>query len=192
MLKPIETHYNGYRFRSRLEARWAVFLDTLGVKYRYEPEGFDLDGIKYLPDFYLPELGYWLEIKPTAPNDAENNKAAALAAAIHQNVYILIGDPEIPGDAMPDHEGHHVFKVWWEEHAGVYSVGWDNWHLWCECPYCGAIDLQYQGRAGRMECGCIRDRNPDRYDHLMCDRSDRLDAAYTAARSARFEFGESG
>ena len=27
-IKPIETHYKGYRFRSRLEARWAVFFDA--------------------------------------------------------------------------------------------------------------------------------------------------------------------
>lgn len=51
-IKPIETIYNGYRFRSRLEARWAVFLDSLGVKYEYEPEGFELPGVGgYLPDF---------------------------------------------------------------------------------------------------------------------------------------------
>lgn len=37
-IKPIETIYNGYRFRSRLEARWAVFFDALGVEYQYEPE----------------------------------------------------------------------------------------------------------------------------------------------------------
>ena len=28
-IKPIETKYNGYRFRSRLEARWAVFFDMI-------------------------------------------------------------------------------------------------------------------------------------------------------------------
>ena len=51
-IKPIETIYRGYRFRSRLEARWAVFLDSLGVTYEYEPEGFRLpDGSMYLPDF---------------------------------------------------------------------------------------------------------------------------------------------
>ena len=26
-IKAIETYYKGYRFRSRLEARWAVFFD---------------------------------------------------------------------------------------------------------------------------------------------------------------------
>ena len=53
-IKPIETVYNGYRFRSRLEARWAVFFDEMGIKYEYEPEGYVLpDGSKYLPDFRL-------------------------------------------------------------------------------------------------------------------------------------------
>ena len=51
-IQAIETEYNGYRFRSRLEARWAVFFDALGVDYEYEPEGFELpDGRWYLPDF---------------------------------------------------------------------------------------------------------------------------------------------
>lgn len=30
-MKAIETRYKGYRFRSRLEARWAVFFDALGL-----------------------------------------------------------------------------------------------------------------------------------------------------------------
>ena len=65
-MKPIETIYNGYRFRSRLEARWAVFFDAMGIKYEYEPEGFVLsNGIKYLPDFFLPTLNVYLEVKHT-------------------------------------------------------------------------------------------------------------------------------
>ena len=63
-IKPIETYYNGYRFRSRLEARWAVFFDALGVKYEYEPEGYTLsDGQSYLPDFYLRSLNIYVEVK---------------------------------------------------------------------------------------------------------------------------------
>lgn len=55
--KPIETEYKGYRFRSRLEARWAVFFDACGLKWDYEVEGFDQgDGIKYLPDFVLYDV----------------------------------------------------------------------------------------------------------------------------------------
>lgn len=39
-IKSIETKYNGFRFRSRLEARWAIFFDMVGLKYEYEVEGF--------------------------------------------------------------------------------------------------------------------------------------------------------
>lgn len=53
-LKPIETRYKGIKFRSKLEARWAVYFDEIGADWEYEPEGFDLgSGIWYLPDFLL-------------------------------------------------------------------------------------------------------------------------------------------
>lgn len=69
-IKPIETVYNGYRFRSRLEARWAVFFDAAGISYEYEPEGFKLkNGRKYLPDFFLPDFGIYVEIKPILSKD---------------------------------------------------------------------------------------------------------------------------
>lgn len=53
-IKPIETIYHGRKFRSRLEARWAVFLDDIGANWEYEPEGYNLgDGLYYLPDFLV-------------------------------------------------------------------------------------------------------------------------------------------
>lgn len=65
MIKAIQTEYKGYRFRSRLEARWAVFFDSLGIKWHYEPEGYDLgDDGWYLPDFFLPDKNVWIEVKP--------------------------------------------------------------------------------------------------------------------------------
>lgn len=65
-IKPIETYYNGYRFRSRLEARWAVFFDTMGIPFAYEPEGYKLsDGTYYLPDFFLPTFNIFAEVKPS-------------------------------------------------------------------------------------------------------------------------------
>lgn len=75
-IKPIETVYNGYRFRSRLEARWAVFFDAAGIEYQYEPEGFELqDGTKYLPDFYLPLFDMYVEIKPSNISNDDRQKA---------------------------------------------------------------------------------------------------------------------
>ncbi len=111
-MKPIETNYRGCRFRSRIEARWAVFFDALGIKWWYEPEGFalrfdyekfaadwdmseeellewrvpqtfkHLDGKEYwyLPDFYLPELNYWIEIKGPNPTREEIERAFILSS----------------------------------------------------------------------------------------------------------------
>ncbi len=56
-MKVIQTEYKGYLFRSRLEARWAVFFDACGVDWEYEREGYILsDGSYYLPDFLLHGL----------------------------------------------------------------------------------------------------------------------------------------
>jgi len=70
-LKPIPTEYKGCLFRSLLEARWAVFLDDLAIEWRYEHQGFELSpfGEWYRPDFYLPELAVWIEVKPKAPDE---------------------------------------------------------------------------------------------------------------------------
>jgi hypothetical protein len=63
-LKAIETQYKGYRFRSRLEARWAVFFDAMGIDWQYETEGYEIEGHGYyLPDFYLPKSETWVEVK---------------------------------------------------------------------------------------------------------------------------------
>jgi hypothetical protein len=66
-------------FRSRIEARWAVFLDTLGLQWRYEWQGYDLGhGVYYLPDFWLPEAEFWVEVKGVFPTPGEQEKAALL------------------------------------------------------------------------------------------------------------------
>jgi hypothetical protein len=62
-IQAIETKYKGYRFRSRLEARWAVFFDALGIEWEYEKEGFTNGEDFYLPDFYLPHHKVWVEVK---------------------------------------------------------------------------------------------------------------------------------
>lgn len=89
MIKAIETRYKGCRFRSRLEARWAVFFDTLGIDWEYEKEGYDLNGEWYLPDFWLPLFETFVEIKP---NEFDLVKPTLLFKA-GARVMVLCGNP---------------------------------------------------------------------------------------------------
>ena len=124
MLKAIETQYKGYRFRSRLEARWAVFFDALGLKWEYEGEGFDLgeEGY-YLPDFYLKDWQCYIEIKPGLPDDKAMNKAIALSRRlireeemekkrVKQNMHIFCGTPGLADIEILDNDGQ------WKIHDG--------------------------------------------------------------------------
>jgi hypothetical protein len=95
-MKAIPTIYSGYKFRSRLEARWACFFDALDVAYEYEPEGYALDGINYLPDFRITQPGsrarYWLEVKGQRPTPDEIEKARRLSQSGNA-CFLVWGDP---------------------------------------------------------------------------------------------------
>jgi hypothetical protein len=94
-IKAIETKYNGYRFRSRLEARWAVFFDALGLRYEYEAEGFHTPIGGYLPDFWMTDLHFYIEVKPDRElMDEEIIKSLYLSS--ESNTFVLCGTPEPP------------------------------------------------------------------------------------------------
>jgi hypothetical protein len=93
VIQALETHYKGCRFRSRLEARHAIFFDMIEVEWRYEMEGFQLGGSRYLPDFFLPKLGLWLEVKGEYPNADEVGKAMDLSNGTGKPIAISVGDP---------------------------------------------------------------------------------------------------
>lgn len=60
----LETIYKGIKMRSKLETKFAFFLDSLNIKWEYEPKTFLLsNGVPYRPDFYLTELKIWCEVK---------------------------------------------------------------------------------------------------------------------------------
>ena len=100
MIKAIQTHYKGYKFRSRTEARWAVFFEKLGYTWEYEPEGYVLgDGTYYLPDFRLStpctSAPFFVEVKGT--NVTENKKwksfLASLDVLVRERSMLVSGDP---------------------------------------------------------------------------------------------------
>ena len=76
-IEPKPTSYRGQLFRSKLEARWAVFLDYHFIidSWQYEPHTFALPqkGWTYTPDFLFragPFVGY-IEVKPKAISEQQ-------------------------------------------------------------------------------------------------------------------------
>ena len=85
-IQSIRTIYAGVEFRSRLEARWAVFFDAMGIPWRYEPRRFPLEGKgSYLPDFRLWDV-YYVEVKPDryATDDPEGYGILAALVLLKQ------------------------------------------------------------------------------------------------------------
>jgi hypothetical protein len=125
----IETCYAGYRFRSRLEARWAVFFKHAGIDFKYEPEGYVVDGVPYLPDFLIypgTEFQTWVEIKGQFPDDAEIKKAAKLAEGTGIRTYLYFGEVEIPARGLSEHiTTYDAFFAEWGS-----APQWHDRHGW--------------------------------------------------------------
>jgi hypothetical protein len=125
VIKAIETVYNGYRFRSRTEARWAVFFDALGIKYEYEAEGYDLGALGwYLPDFWLPDAGWHIEVKPANVYSKELERAQYFDNYPPEGslgIIFLFGQPEMPNDVFIEYEDGRM-NVNWDNHAIYISI----------------------------------------------------------------------
>jgi hypothetical protein len=119
-IKAIETKYNGYRFRSRLEARWAVFFDRLGIAYEYEAQGYLVNGTPYLPDFklILPNGEVlFAEVKDGEVDEHEGEHirlCQGLAAQSKNSVLLLTGPPayrmyDLFAPDLPTNSRHAAF-----------------------------------------------------------------------------------
>lgn len=172
-LKSIDTYYNGYLFRSRLEARWAVFYDSLGIKYEYEKEGYNLSCGWYLPDFWLPELEYWIEIKGQEATQQEMLKVRILCLESSHSVFIFDqGAIEIDDGRNPMLNNAKAFFI--SDDGRTIE---DEGYIWCQCPVCNKFGMSFSGYANRI-CDC-KDTKDGRYD--------LLELAYINARKKRFE-----
>ena len=163
-IKAIETQYRGYRFRSRLEARWAVFFDAMKIEWQYEAEGYVLStGEWYLPDFWLPNVGegFYVEVKPTYAPSSQWNKARAFARDMDKGVWCADGGPSARAYIVEDPYG------------AVQCV-----------PTTNAMCLFYDDNHD------VLDEAPNGGRWNFESFSPLLKAAVNAARSARFEYGE--
>lgn len=185
-LSPIETYYKGYRFRSRLEARWAVYLDAINAKWEYEPEGFDLgNGLYYLPDFLIhagknaggrtPE-NFYLEVKGV-PTKEDGRKCEIFSTSfpllIVGQIYRGGGDfiDDLFGFFVIDDDGYEVGCI----RDSFNYIDGDSY----PCCICAALN------------GGIGLYGPDWY--LDCENpADEIKTVKAAqkARQARFEHGE--
>lgn len=112
----LPTYYAGTTFRSALEASWAATLDTLDIAWEYEPETVTLpSGATYIPDFRLPDIGCWLEVKgpgvPRVEKAYEFGKSLACdcewlrcSCRWTGGELVLIGHPPKPYSAWSDPE----------------------------------------------------------------------------------------
>lgn len=191
-MSPIQTAYKGCRFRSRTEARWAVFFDALGIRWEYEPEGFEFaDGTRYLPDFWLPGF------------HSVQGEMGNIFSGTYVEVKGLNGEP--PQSFVDRAEDQHLA-------LGSFTKGWK---LSAE----GSVQVLCLWGQPRQETFVLLtpwapghvDRQPVQFQtkYLPGGRNAREHRLYTypeqnplpddgvaravdAARGARFEFGESG
>jgi len=101
MITPITTIYKGRRFRSRLEARWAIFFDAIDIGWEYEIEGFQIGSTKYLTDFKLQSFGstrvdLFVEIKPRKPSIEEIRKCYEVSVGTNTDMLLICGTPGLP------------------------------------------------------------------------------------------------
>lgn len=207
-MKPIQTRYGGCHFRSRLEARWAVFFDALNIRWEYEAEGYEYDRHpdvatwRYLPDFYLPDLGCYVEVKGDTASVTDDylmmlGHVGHFLPGVHSSHgttrgLVLLG--QIPRPTAPasrygwshchltHHKGLQVQTLRWSQ--GSADV-WDR-ELWFPEHGYSSDNFDEHGLP------CAHDARKLWNPFPWTGHSSATEAAYSAARSARFEHGESG
>lgn len=185
-----ETFYKGYRFRSRLEARWAVFFDALGVKYEYEPQGFMLPSGKcYLPDFKIKCYGtrgdfcntpfdLWIEVKgEMTQEDADKiHEFAGQIVYYDQWSMYKIENPVLVVGNIPDPYAYFDSMYNYKEMNGIRIYPWNYETI--DGDYYAAYPAVKDGRF-YLDGADYMTMNP----YVIRD-------AFIKARQARFEHGE--
>lgn len=115
-VKAIQTPYKGYLFRSRVEARWAYFFDLLDIKWEYEKEGYELPSGNYLPDFWLPDVNMWAEVKGGVFTKQERQLLRELARQSGYPAFELVGAPG------------NTWYIAHEPHGDYYQYLFTNYH----------------------------------------------------------------
>jgi hypothetical protein len=120
-----------------LEAEWAAILLHYFTKIQYEHFHAPLACGGYVPDFFIPALDSFFEVKASKPwNEDWWIKASELAYRSGKRVLVSFGH----------YRGHDI-------HA-FYCCGSDEPYNICTCPRCGRAGIEFNGRAERIKCLC--------------------------------------
>jgi hypothetical protein len=188
-LTPIPTWYANRLFRSRLEARWAVFFDQLGISWEYEPQGYLVDGRPYLPDFLL-DGKTWAEVKG-AEAELDIGMLGRFVCADRRDLLILGPIPQ------PDPQGEWCWTRLAAHFAGTIAPDASGAERVVSTEYEWAEDLVSFHR-------WLDKHRPWHHDvsgwtqstrtqpFLDTDYAPSASGAYRAACAARFEHGEHG
>lgn len=191
MHRAIETNYKGYKFRSRIEARWAVFFDELRIDFEYEPQGFDLDDLGYyLPAFYLPKVrgGLWVEIRSAKPTEREIDRLRAVVCLTGKLATFRVGEPM--KNAQVANGGFHSqsdLNEYCNQAAVIFSDGLDTHHLFCLCPSCLKVGFEYCGKGDRVCTGDCSANKKTAVSYNETAGHPLIVYAAHAARGAEFE-----
>ena len=168
-----EINWNGYRMRSKIEAKWALFFENISVEYFYEPDTIALertDGkiTNYLPDYFLPEIGCYIEIKlDKCPTEQECSKCYMLAVQTGKDVFLFyeeLGKKNMNG-----------YKYYATTGAFLPQM------RWCQCPRCSAFGITHMGLVAELPCGCCKNDGD-----ITNSESYALKEAVKRVRSERF------
>ena len=203
LLKAIETRYKGYRFRSRTEARWAVAFDAMGIEWEYEKEGYELPSGWYLPDFWLPGLKTFAEVKDGFPKTHETKLLMDLAEASGCECVFLDGIPNVKPYAAINHhvtDGpirlFEVFSVLPRVVGDAFNNRLHAFVHWSEEP-CMSIACGLYSTRDIDNGSCIEKASQiispckECSQQILAAKAD-CQRVVSAARSARFEHGERG
>ncbi len=144
ILKAIPTTYHGIEFRSKLEAKYAQAFDRLGIAWEYEGHGFRFDdGTCYCPDFYMPEIDTYFEVKGVLSDDSM--RKVVLLAKEQKRVVVgpPDGDAEIfvgypPGEFVNDDDkGYYVDDAIPSKCSQCGRVYFREKDMSWRCPACG-------------------------------------------------------
>lgn len=190
-IKPIETKYKGYRFRSRLEARWAVFFEGMGMPYEYEREGFNVNGRWYLPDFYLPWFDCYVEIKPSEDEKISEADNVLKEFSKSKSILLCVGDPLNNNMTLYDYgetyNARFLEGCWWGTTPNPDSAVMGTTKHWISliCKTDNPItEFKCRARGTTEYCEEVEEIL------TLCSYRSDFKEHKTTAREARFEHGE--